>query len=176
MSHTVHDQAISLRVTREMPATPEEVFAAYTEPEAQRLWLTQLGPDEGEVRTAVDLRVGGVWEATFHPNPAVLVHDIFTFVEIDRPHRVVTRYTGESTVEGRVTAAPVLRTATRCSSPIPDGRAFTGMISDALRSWLAGGRTYRVRRCPRLNCSAPARSTFHRKPSPRCRARTDRQR
>lgn len=106
MSHTVHDQAISLRVTREMPATPEEVFAAYTEPEAQRLWLTQRGPDEGEVRTAVDLRVGGVWEATFHPNPAVLVHDIFTFVEIDRPHRVVTRYTGESTVEGRVTASP----------------------------------------------------------------------
>ncbi|MFB8145405.1 SRPBCC domain-containing protein [Microbacterium sp. NPDC056003] len=106
MAHTVPDQAISLRVTREMPAGAEEVFAAYTEPEAQRLWLTQLGPDEGEVRTTVDLRVGGVWEATFRPNPAVLVHDIFTFVEIDRPRRVVTRYTGESTVDGRVTASP----------------------------------------------------------------------
>ena len=123
MSHTVHDQAISLRVTREMPATPEEVFAAYTEPEAQRLWLTQLGPDEGEVRTAVDLRVGGVWEATFHPNPAVLVHDIFTFVEIDRPHRVVTRCTGESTAEGRVTASPETLIALRLE---PSGAGTEG--------------------------------------------------
>ncbi|HET6301003.1 SRPBCC domain-containing protein [Microbacterium sp.] len=108
MSHTVQSQTIGLRVSREVPATPDEVFTAYTDPEAQRVWLSQLGPDVGQVRTTVDLRIGGVWEATFFANPSVLVHDVFTFLEVDRPRRLVTGHVGESTVDGR--AQPPIRT------------------------------------------------------------------
>jgi uncharacterized protein YndB with AHSA1/START domain len=101
-------EVIGLRLTRELAARPEEVFAAYTDPRAQREWLSQLGPDEGEVRTTVDLRVGGAWEATFRPNPAVAVHDVQTYVEVDPPHRLVTRLVSESTVDGR--AMPPIET------------------------------------------------------------------
>lgn len=105
MSSTAPARAIGLRLTRELPATQEEVYDAYTDPDAQRWWLSALGPDAGEVRTHVDLRVGGTWEATFLANPAVLVHDVFTFLELDRPRRIVTRHRGESTVDGRRTPA-----------------------------------------------------------------------
>ncbi len=108
MSRTVPVQTIGLRLSRTLPATAEEAFAAYTDPEAQRVWLSQLGPEESQVRTTVDLRVGGVWESSFHANPSVFVHDVLTFLELDPPRRVVTRHVGESTVDGQ--AMPPIQT------------------------------------------------------------------
>jgi len=94
-------ETIALRVQRELPGTPEEVFDAYTDPQQQRRWLSVLGPEEGEVQTTVDLRVGGRWEATFRPNPQTLVHDVQTYRELDRPRRLVTDLVGESNVGGQ---------------------------------------------------------------------------
>lgn len=91
---------IGLTVRRELPATPEEVFDAYTDPVAQRVWLSALGPDDGAVQTSVDLRVGGRWEARFRPNAQTVVHDVQTYREIDRPHRLVTDLVSESWLDG----------------------------------------------------------------------------
>jgi uncharacterized protein YndB with AHSA1/START domain len=101
MSQIESTQSIGLRVQRELHATPEEVFDAYTDPEKQRRWLSALGPDEGAVETSVDLRVGGAWEARFRPNPETEVHDVQTYAEIDRPRRLVTDLVAESTIGGQ---------------------------------------------------------------------------
>lgn len=94
-------ELIGLRLQVEMDATPEEVFDAFTDPAQQRLWLSALGPDEGAVETTVDLQVGGRWESRFRPNPQTHVHDVQTYVEIDRPHRLVTDLVAGSEIGGQ---------------------------------------------------------------------------
>ncbi len=101
MSQIETTESIGLRVQRELHATPEAVFDAFTDPEKQRSWLSALGPDEGAVETSVELRVGGAWEARFRPNHETEVHDVHTYAEIDRPHRLVTDLVGESTIGGQ---------------------------------------------------------------------------
>ena len=55
-------------MTRQLPATPEEVFDAYTDAEKQKIWYTILDEEPGVVEIEVDLRVGGkqiaVWGRT----------------------------------------------------------------------------------------------------------------
>lgn len=101
MTETTASELLELRMQVEIDATPEEVFDAYTDPRKQRLWLSALGPDDGAVETTVDLRPGGRWEARFRPNPETHVHDVQTYVEIDRPHRLVTDLVAASNIGGQ---------------------------------------------------------------------------
>jgi uncharacterized protein YndB with AHSA1/START domain len=79
-----------LRVERLIDASPEEVFDAYTDPEAQKIWYTIL--DEGmTVENEVDLRVGGKWVSTWGFTPDEMFREINTFQVIDRPHRLVSK-------------------------------------------------------------------------------------
>jgi uncharacterized protein YndB with AHSA1/START domain len=79
-----------LRVERLIDASPEEVFDAYTDPEAQKIWFTIL--DEGmTVENEVDLRVGGKWVSTWGFAPDEMFREINTFQVIDRPHRLVSK-------------------------------------------------------------------------------------
>src|ERR1043165_2506133 len=81
---------LDMRVTRELPAIPEEVFDAYTDAEKQKIWFSILDEQPGIVEIEVDLRVGGQQTAVWGPGPDTL------FLEIDRPHRLVTEATGSS--------------------------------------------------------------------------------
>jgi len=84
-----------LRVERLIDASPEEVFDAYTDPEAQKIWFTIL--DEGMmVENEVDLRVGGTWVSAWGFSPDEMFRETQTFEVIDRPHRLVTKSTGSS--------------------------------------------------------------------------------
>ena len=57
-----------LRVERLIDATPEEVFDAYTDPEAMKVWFTIL--NEGMiVENEIDLRVGGTWVSAWGFSP-----------------------------------------------------------------------------------------------------------
>ncbi|WP_018222925.1 SRPBCC family protein [Salinispora pacifica] len=87
---------LDLRITRHLPATPEEVFDAYTDAEKQKIWFTILDEQPGVVEIEVDLRVGGQQTAVWGPSPDQLFRETQTFVEIDRPHRLVTDSTGAS--------------------------------------------------------------------------------
>lgn len=79
-----------LRVERLIDASPEEVFDAYTDPEAQKIWYTIL--DEGmTVENEVDLRVGGEWVSTWGYKPDEMFREINTFQVIERPHRLVSK-------------------------------------------------------------------------------------
>lgn len=98
MSLTESREVLRMHVWRELHATPEQVFDALVDPEKQKAWLAP--PWAGAVETTVDLREGGVWEARFHPNEQTEVHDVQTYVVIDRPHRLVTDLISEASTGG----------------------------------------------------------------------------
>lgn len=85
-----------LRLSRLLPATPEEVFDAYTDAEQQTIWFGILDQEPGVVEIEVDLRVGGTQTAVWGPNPDTLFREVQTFLEVDRPRRLVTESTGTS--------------------------------------------------------------------------------
>ena len=87
-------QTHDLRMTRLIPATPDEVFDAYTDAEKQKVWFSLLSDEPGIVEIDVDLRVGGIQHAKWGPSPDELFWEDQTFLEIDRPHRLVTSSTG----------------------------------------------------------------------------------
>ena len=94
MSEIDTSETIGLRMTRQLPATPEEVFDAYTDPEKQKIWFSILDEEPGVVEIEVDLRVGGRQTAVWGPDRDTLFRETQTFLEIDRPHRLVTESTG----------------------------------------------------------------------------------
>lgn len=85
-----------MRLTRHLPAPPDEVFDAYTDAEKQKIWFTILDEQPDVLEIEVDLRVGGQQTAVWGPSPDQLFRETQTFVEIDRPHRLVTDSTGAS--------------------------------------------------------------------------------
>jgi uncharacterized protein YndB with AHSA1/START domain len=99
VSSTTTTDALDLRVSRRLPAPPEEVFDAYTDAEKQKIWFSLLDETPGIVEIEVDLRVGGIQTAVWGPSRDELFTEVQTFLEIDRPHRLVTSSTG-STPDG----------------------------------------------------------------------------
>ena len=87
-------QTYELRMTRLIPAAPDEVFDAYTDAEKQKIWFGLLSTEPGIVEIDVDLRVGGVQHAKWGPSADQLFWEDQTFLEIDRPRRLVTSSTG----------------------------------------------------------------------------------
>lgn len=83
-----------LRMTRLLPATPEQVFDAYTDAEKQKIWFSILDEEPGVVEIDVDLRVGGEQTAVWGPNRDELFRETQVFRVIDRPNRLVTTSTG----------------------------------------------------------------------------------
>jgi uncharacterized protein YndB with AHSA1/START domain len=96
MTHSSVDETIGLRLTRLLPATPEEVFDAYTDPEQQKIWFSILDQEPGIVEITSDLRVGGQQTAVWGPDRDTLFRETQTFLEIDRPRRLVTDSVGSS--------------------------------------------------------------------------------
>ena len=93
---TERTETTQLRMTRLLPATPEEVFDAYTDAEKQKIWFSILDETPGIVEIEVDLRVGGQQTAVWGPDRDTLFRETQTFMVIDRPHRLVTESTGSS--------------------------------------------------------------------------------
>ena len=85
---------LSLTMSRQLPASPDDVFDAYTDAEKQKVWFSLLSDEPGIVEIDVDLRVGGIQHAKWGPSPDQLFWENQTFLEIDRPHRLVTSSTG----------------------------------------------------------------------------------
>lgn len=74
-------------VTRRFNATPEQVFDAWLDPRLLRAWMFEP-PWGGMLRMRVDARVGGSFSFLERRNGRD--HGVTgTYVEIDRPHRLV---------------------------------------------------------------------------------------
>lgn len=130
---------LDLRMTRQLPATPDEVFAAYTDAEQQKIWFSILDEHPGIVEIEVDLRVGGRQTAVWGPDPGTLFRETQTFLEIDRPHRLVTESVGSgpdgTTMTTRIEitfaahAGGTLMTVVQSGFPVPEVRDFfTGEV------------------------------------------------
>ena len=123
-----------MRMTPQLPATPEEVFDAYTDAEKQKIWFTILDAEPGIVEIEVDLRVGGTQTAVWGRSTDALFRETQTFVEIDRPHRLVTDSTGSSpdgmTMTTRIEVTfeandgGTLMTVVQSGFPVPEVRDF----------------------------------------------------
>ncbi|GAB3605089.1 SRPBCC domain-containing protein [Conyzicola nivalis] len=106
---TNETDTISLTMSRQLPAKPEQVFDAYTDAEKQKIWFSILDEEPGIVEIDVDLRVGGQQTAVWGPNRDELFTETQVFREIDRPHRLVTTSTG-STPDGQTMTTDVVVT------------------------------------------------------------------
>jgi uncharacterized protein YndB with AHSA1/START domain len=84
-----------LKVERLISAKPDEVFDAYTDPEAQKIWFQLLG-EPMIVENEVDLRVGGKWVSAWGMSPDEMFRETNVFEVIDRPHRIVSTSIGSS--------------------------------------------------------------------------------
>jgi uncharacterized protein YndB with AHSA1/START domain len=134
MSDIDTSETIALRMTRELPATPDEVFDAYTDAEKQKIWFSILDEEPGVVEIDVDLRVGGKQVAVWGPDRDTLFREEQVFLEIDRPHRLVTESSGSDpsgatmTTHVVVTFEPVdggtLMTVEQSGFPTPEIRDF----------------------------------------------------
>jgi uncharacterized protein YndB with AHSA1/START domain len=127
-------ETLELRASRTLPATPEEVFDAYTDAEKQKIWFSILDEEPGVVEIEVDLRVGGRQVAVWGPDRDTLFREEQVFLEIDRPHRLVTESTGSDpsgetmTTQVVVTFEPVeggtLMSVVQSGFPTPEIRDF----------------------------------------------------
>jgi uncharacterized protein YndB with AHSA1/START domain len=75
-----------LRLERLIDATPEEVFDAFTDPNAQKEWYQDQ--DGWKVDAGGDLRAGGRWEVAFGPPGQAPYREANRFSEVARPHRL----------------------------------------------------------------------------------------
>jgi uncharacterized protein YndB with AHSA1/START domain len=144
---------LEMRMTRQLPATPEEVFDAYTDAEKQKIWFSILDEKPGIVEIEVDLRVGGKQTAVWGPDPGNLFRETQTFMEIERPHRLVTESTGVTpdgmTMTTRIeisfeaTDGGTLMTVAQSGFPVPEIRDF--FVSEVWAGAFARIEAYLVR-------------------------------
>lgn len=84
----------AVQVRRLLPATPEEIFRAWTDPEQIRHWMSPVGTAEAEV----DLRVGGGFRIVMSGEGLEIEHT-GEYLEIAPPDRLAftwrSPYTGQ---------------------------------------------------------------------------------
>ncbi|UFN45165.1 SRPBCC family protein [Nocardioides okcheonensis] len=156
--HTAND--VELRTSRRLPASPEEVFDAYTDAEKQKIWFSILDEEPGIVEIKVDLRVGGQQTAVWGPSVDMLFRETQTFLEIDRPHRLVTESVGTSpdgqTMTTRITVTfeadgdATLMSVHQTGFPAPEVRDFFASevwigALDRLAAYLGGNKPRSIR-------------------------------
>lgn len=98
----------SLRIERSFDATPEEVFAAWTDPEVLRRWWA-VHPDGSTPVAEVDLRVGGRYRLMME-QPDGTRHTVGgEYREVRPPHRLVYswRWELDSGEQGRESVVTV---------------------------------------------------------------------
>lgn len=85
-----------LRITRLIPATPAEVFDAYTDPVKQRIWYNILEKQPMYLEIEADLRVGGEMRNVWGEAPDGLFRETNTIRIFEPPHRLATTSHGSS--------------------------------------------------------------------------------
>jgi uncharacterized protein YndB with AHSA1/START domain len=109
-----------VEVSRVIDASPDEVFAVFTDADGQEAFY---GTDDPGwiVRSQCDLHVGGTWTVDFGPSPRELYRHRHVFEVIDRPRRLVT-----STTETRLDGS-TFRFRTEFTFEARDGKTLMTM-------------------------------------------------
>ena len=130
----------ALTLRRVLPATPEEVFDAWTNPDSVRQWLCPF--DTVVSRADMDVRVGGKYRVDMKGAEKTYDH-AGQYLEIDPPRRLVftwisagtNRETSQVTVELRAVEGGTELTLTHEGLPganaVEDhGRGWTGALDN----------------------------------------------
>lgn len=78
-----------LRLERLIDASPGDVFDAFVDPETQKDLYGNDQEGDWAVESELDLRVGGIWTIEFGKVGEVPFRETNTFIEVDRPGRLV---------------------------------------------------------------------------------------
>jgi len=81
----------TFQTTREIPASPGDVFAAFAATERLAKWWGPAG--FRNTFDVCDFRPGGAWEFTMHGPDGANYPNTSQFVEVDAPHKVVIDHT-----------------------------------------------------------------------------------
>jgi uncharacterized protein YndB with AHSA1/START domain len=117
---------------RILAATPEEVFAAWSDPAGLRVWMCPAA-DMTHASVELDFRVGGRFRIVMHGSGDYAHHG--EYLLIDPPHRLVFTWISEwmapavAATRVSVSIAPAGPDATRLTlvhEEIPDGDAYQG--------------------------------------------------
>ena len=79
------DSATTVRITRRINATPDELFDAWTNPESVRVWMCP--GDVREARAKMDPRVGGKYQIDMVGATATFEHT-GEYLVVDRPRKL----------------------------------------------------------------------------------------
>jgi len=115
-----------LRIVQErvVDAHPEDVFAAWSDPDAMRVWMCP-GSDMTHATVTVDFRVGGAFRIVMHGAREAAHHG--EYLVIEPPHRLVFTWISEW--------LPAAEAATRVSVtivPVGDDRSRLTLVHDEL--------------------------------------------
>jgi uncharacterized protein YndB with AHSA1/START domain len=82
-------------ITRTFPATREQVYAAWTEPEQFSVWFGTEAVDVPLETVSMDVRVGGTWNAVMHLPDGNTIHWVGEYSEVDPPERLAFTMTDD---------------------------------------------------------------------------------
>jgi uncharacterized protein YndB with AHSA1/START domain len=136
--------APTLVVRRQLRASPERVFAAWTQPDALSRWMSPFALAEA----SLDLRVGGAFRIVMQGPDREIAHT-GEYLEVDPPHRLVftwrSPYTGPTpsvvTVELQADGDYTALTLTHAQLPadqVEPHRGGWGQILANLASYVEG--------------------------------------
>lgn len=94
----------TFQTSREIPATPEQVFAAFADPERLARWW---GPARFTNTFSVcDFRPGGTWSYVMYGPDGKHFRNESVFAEVERPGRVVIRHVSKPKYRLTITLTP----------------------------------------------------------------------
>ena len=88
-----------LRIVRTLPASPEEIFDAWTDPASVRVWMCPGAVEE--TIASLDVRVGGQFKLVMRERDREHVHT-GEYLEVERPRRLAFSWVSVATL-GQVT-------------------------------------------------------------------------
>lgn len=98
---SAHSDADGLEIVRVLGFSREEVFRAWTEPEAFAAWFGEHGSSVPIDTVEMDVRPGGAWRATMLHGPEETELPFWgEYREVEPPERLVFTVTDSSEIQG----------------------------------------------------------------------------
>jgi uncharacterized protein YndB with AHSA1/START domain len=94
----------TFRTSRDIPASPDQVFAAFSDPQRLARWWGPAGFTN--TFTVCELRAGGRWELVMHGPDGRDYPNESTFAEVEPPRKVVVEHVSAPKFRLTITLAP----------------------------------------------------------------------
>lgn len=107
MTPAARGSETSLSITRRIPASPKDVFDAWTDAESMRTWMRPA--DGADARVTLDVRVGGKYRIDMIGGNGRVYEHTGEYLVIDRPRTLKFTWISEGTEQRASTVTIELR-------------------------------------------------------------------